>query len=184
MSQITVSHLTFAYDGACDNVFEDVSFVLDTDWRLGFTGRNGRGKTTFLKLLDGTLDSRGAVRAGVLRAVFPIPCGISEDDTQAVLERLLPDCPAWRILRELNCCVEQDALYRPFYTMSNGEQPRSCWPACFCTMAHSCSSTNRQTIWMPEDAAFWVNIWRRKGDISWFPTTETCWTAAPTICWY
>ena len=30
MSQITVSHLTFAYDGACDNVFEDVSFVLDT----------------------------------------------------------------------------------------------------------------------------------------------------------
>ena len=65
MSQITVSHLTFAYDGACDNVFEDVSFVLDTDWRLGFTGRNGRGKTTFLKLLDGTLDSRGAVRAGV-----------------------------------------------------------------------------------------------------------------------
>ena len=53
MSQITVSHLTFAYDGACDNVFEDVSFVLDTDWRLGFTGRNGRGKTTFLKLLDG-----------------------------------------------------------------------------------------------------------------------------------
>ena len=53
MSQIIVSHLTFAYDGACDNVFEDVSFVLDTDWRLGFTGRNGRGKTTFLKLLDG-----------------------------------------------------------------------------------------------------------------------------------
>ena len=48
MSQITVSHLTFAYDGACDNVFEDVSFVLDTAWRLGFTGRNGRGKTTFL----------------------------------------------------------------------------------------------------------------------------------------
>lgn len=29
MSQITVSHLTFAYDGACDNVFEDISFVLD-----------------------------------------------------------------------------------------------------------------------------------------------------------
>ena len=59
MSQITVSHLTFAYDGACDNVFEDVSFVLDTDWRLGFTGRNGRGKTTLLRILLGleTADS-------------------------------------------------------------------------------------------------------------------------------
>lgn len=185
MSQITVSHLTFAYDGACDNVFEDVSFVLDTDWRLGFTGRNGRGKTTFLKLLDGTLDSRGAVRAGVPVLYFPFPVEYPEDDTQAVLERLLPDCPAWRILRELKLLgVEQDVLYRPFYTMSNGEQTKILLASLFCTMAHSCSSTNRQTIWMPEDAAFWVNIWRRKGDISWFPTTETCWTAAPTICWY
>ena len=125
MSQITVSHLTFAYDGACDNVFEDVSFVLDTDWRLGFTGRNGRGKTTFLKLLDGTLESRGAVRAGVPVLYFPFPVEYPEDDTQAVLERLLPDCPAWRILRELNLLgVEQDVLYRPFYTMSNGEQTK------------------------------------------------------------
>ena len=125
MSQITVSHLTFAYDGACDNVFEDISFVLDTDWRLGFTGRNGRGKTTFLKLLDGTLDSRGAVRAGVPVLYFPFPVEYPEDDTQAVLERLLPDCPAWRILRELNLLgVEQDVLYRPFYTMSNGEQTK------------------------------------------------------------
>ena len=65
MSQITVSHLTFAYDGACDNVFEDVSFVLDTDWRLGFTGRNGRGKTTLLRLLQGALPCGGAVRSTV-----------------------------------------------------------------------------------------------------------------------
>ena len=83
MSQITVSHLTFAYDGACDNVFEDISFVLDTDWRLGFTGRNGRGKTTFLKLLDGTLDSRGAVRAGVPVLYFPFPVEYPEDASRA-----------------------------------------------------------------------------------------------------
>lgn len=170
MSQITVSHLTFAYDGACDNVFEDVSFVLDTDWRLGFTGRNGRGKTTFLKLLDGTLDSRGAVRAGVPVLYFPFPVEYPQDDTQAVLERLLPDCPAWRILRELNLLgVEQDVLYRPFYTMSNGEQTKILLASLFCTMAHSCSSTSRQTIWMPEDAAFWVNIWHRKGIYPGFP---------------
>ena len=49
MSQITVSHLTFAYDGACDNVFEDVSFVLDTDWRLGLTGRNGNHAAAALR---------------------------------------------------------------------------------------------------------------------------------------
>ena len=51
MSQICVSGLTFYYDGSYDNIFEDVSFTIDTDWKLGFIGRNGRGKTTFLNLL-------------------------------------------------------------------------------------------------------------------------------------
>ncbi len=50
MSIINVTNLTFAYDGSYDNIFENVSFQIDTDWKLGFTGRNGRGKTTFLNL--------------------------------------------------------------------------------------------------------------------------------------
>lgn len=51
MSLIKVSHLTFSHAGSFDYVFSDVSFQIDTDWKLGFIGRNGRGKTTFLKLL-------------------------------------------------------------------------------------------------------------------------------------
>ena len=35
MSQIAVNHLTFAYEGSFDNIFEDVSFIIDTDWKLG-----------------------------------------------------------------------------------------------------------------------------------------------------
>ena len=53
MSQISVNNLTFYYEGSYDNIFENVSFQLDTDWKLGFIGRNGKGKTTFLKLLMG-----------------------------------------------------------------------------------------------------------------------------------
>ena len=53
MSMIQVKNLTFSYEGSPEPVFEDVSFCIDTDWKLGFTGRNGRGKTTFLKLLMG-----------------------------------------------------------------------------------------------------------------------------------
>ena len=30
-----------------------MSFSIDTDWKLGFIGRNGKGKTTFLNLLLG-----------------------------------------------------------------------------------------------------------------------------------
>jgi lincosamide and streptogramin A transport system ATP-binding/permease protein len=51
MSLINVTNLTIAYDGSYDNIFENVNFQIDTDWKLGFTGRNGRGKTTFLNLL-------------------------------------------------------------------------------------------------------------------------------------
>ena len=51
MSMIKVENLTFDYPGSYDNVFENVSFQLDTDWKLGFVGRNGRGQTTFLNLL-------------------------------------------------------------------------------------------------------------------------------------
>lgn len=53
VSIIKVSDLTFCYEGSYDNIFENVSFQLDADWRLGLTGRNGRGKTTLLRLLEG-----------------------------------------------------------------------------------------------------------------------------------
>lgn len=53
MALIQITDLTFAYPGSFDNVFEHASFQLDTDWRLGLTGRNGRGKTTLLRLLQG-----------------------------------------------------------------------------------------------------------------------------------
>lgn len=71
MSLISISHLTFAYDGCFDNVFEDVSLRLDTDWKLGLTGRNGRGKTTLLKLLLGRYEYTGTISASVEFEYFP-----------------------------------------------------------------------------------------------------------------
>ena len=47
MAQINVSNLTFCYEGSFDNIFEEVSFSIDTNWKLGFIGRNGKGKKTF-----------------------------------------------------------------------------------------------------------------------------------------
>ena len=71
MSLIQVSNLTFCYEGSCDNIFENVSFQIDTDWRLGLTGRNGRGKTTLLRLLQGMYPHRGTIRASVGFDYFP-----------------------------------------------------------------------------------------------------------------
>ena len=52
MSMIKIENLTFSYPTSYDNVFENVSFQVDTDWKLGFVGRNGRGKTTFLNAVQ------------------------------------------------------------------------------------------------------------------------------------
>ena len=71
MSLISVNGLTFGYDGSADIIFENVSFSADTDWRLGFIGRNGKGKTTFLRLLLGEYEYGGAIRASVRFGEFP-----------------------------------------------------------------------------------------------------------------
>ena len=71
MSLINVQNLTFSYEGSYDKVFENVSFNIDTKWKLGFSGRNGRGKTTFLKLLMGEYEYSGKITASVNFEYFP-----------------------------------------------------------------------------------------------------------------
>ena len=53
MSMIQINNLTFRYDGAIENLFENVTLNIDTNWKLGLIGRNGKGKTTLLNLLLG-----------------------------------------------------------------------------------------------------------------------------------
>lgn len=125
MSLISVSNLTFAYDGSYDNIFENVSFQLDTDWRLGFTGRNGRGKTTFLNLLMGKYEYRGSISASVRFSYFPYEVADKSAMGYALLEEIAPDCQFWQIVKELHLLeLEEDVLYRPFQTLSNGEQTK------------------------------------------------------------
>ncbi len=56
MSLINIKDLTFGYDGTDVLLFSNVNIGIDTTWRLALAGRNGRGKTTFFKLLKGELD--------------------------------------------------------------------------------------------------------------------------------
>ena len=126
MSQIKISHLTFAYDGSYDNIFTDISLNLDTDWKLGFCGRNGRGKTTFLKLLMGQYEYSGSIKASVRFEYFPYAVADPTQNTLDILESIAPDTPMWKIQRELSLlCMTGDALYRPFETLSNGEMTKS-----------------------------------------------------------
>ena len=125
ISLINISHLTFGYDNGFGNVFEDVSFQIDTDWKLGFIGRNGRGKTTFLNLLMGKYEYRGIISASVCFDYFPYSIKDESRDTLAVIERIVPDYELWLLQKELSLLnVEEEILYRPFATLSNGERTK------------------------------------------------------------
>lgn len=125
MSLIQISHLTFGYDGSYDIIFDDVSLQLDTDWKLGFTGRNGRGKTTFLKLLMGKYEYRGSIAATVQFDYFPFEVEQKQNNTIDIVEQIAPECEYWQIKKELSLLeVEEDVLWRPYCYLSNGEQTK------------------------------------------------------------
>lgn len=132
MSLIHVSNLTFAYDGSYDNIFENVSFQIDTDWKLGFTGRNGRGKTTFLNLLLGKYEYSGFISADVCFEYFPFQVNDKEKQTLDIVEEIAPDYMLWELMRELSLLkVSDEVLYRPFNSLSNGEQTKVMLAALF-----------------------------------------------------
>lgn len=125
MSQISVSKLTFAYDGSYDNIFEDVNFQIDTDWKLGFIGRNGRGKTTFMKLLMNMYEYRGTITSSVTFDYFPFHVYDETQNTIDVVGNIDNSFEFWQLERELSLLeVTQDVLYRPFDSLSNGEQTK------------------------------------------------------------
>jgi lincosamide and streptogramin A transport system ATP-binding/permease protein len=132
MSLINVTNLTFAYDGSYDNIFEDVNFQIDTDWKLGFTGRNGRGKTTFLNLLLGKYEYGGHISANVSFEYFPFQVNNKQDQTLDIINTIVPDYQHWELMRELTLLkVTEDVLYRPFESLSNGEQTKVLLAALF-----------------------------------------------------
>lgn len=127
MSQILVNDLTFSYEGSFDPIFENVSFSIDTDWKLGFIGRNGKGKTTFLRLLAGDYAYRGSISTNAAFDYFPYPVTEAQKQLPAssFLEELKPGCEEWRVICELSQLGEDaEILYRPFKTLSFGEQTR------------------------------------------------------------
>ncbi|WP_312695198.1 Lsa family ABC-F type ribosomal protection protein [Caproiciproducens sp.] len=125
MSLIQICNLTFYYDGSYDTIFKNVSFQIDTDWKLGFTGRNGRGKTTFLNLLLEKYEYSGTISSSVPFDYFPFDVADRAQNTLEAVNGICPEAELWQLNRELSMLrVSQDVLYRPFETLSNGEQTK------------------------------------------------------------
>lgn len=127
MAQISVNNLTFCYEGSFDNIFENVSFSIDTDWKLGFIGRNGKGKTTFLNLLLGKYSYQGSITNYVPFDYFPYQLTDRQMKLPAseFMEEVKAGCVEWRVICEMSQLkADAELLYRPFITLSPGERTK------------------------------------------------------------
>ncbi|MBQ7534812.1 MAG: ABC-F type ribosomal protection protein [Stomatobaculum sp.] len=127
MAQIQVTDLTFSYEGSADEVFENVTFRIDTDWKLGLIGRNGKGKTTLLNLFMGKYDYRGTIAANTRFDYFPYPAADADPSNTGaeLMEKWKPQVELWQVLIQMDQLkMDPECLYRPFMTLSNGERTR------------------------------------------------------------
>ena len=124
MPTIEIKNLTFGFDVQTTNLFEQTDLTIQSEWKLGLIGRNGRGKTTLLKLLMGDYPYSGKIEHRLNFTYFPQKVADKEQLTYYVLQEL-SDFEQWKIERELNLLqVEADILWRPFSSLSGGEQTK------------------------------------------------------------
>ncbi len=125
MSQIIISQLSFSYDSFYDPVFHNVSLTLDSSWRLGLIGRNGKGKTTLLRLMTGAYEYSGKITSDLEFTYFPYEIPDDSATPAEIATALYPEIEMWELSRELNLLdVDPGALWRPFSDLSMGEQTK------------------------------------------------------------
>ena len=132
MSMIDGSNLTFGYEGSPELIFDHVGFQIDSGWKLGFTGRNGRGKTTFLRLLQGEYPYSGTISASVEFEYFPYEVANLSRTGLEVVREIAPEAEDWEIQRELGLLdLAERSLELPFSSLSNGERTKVLLAAMF-----------------------------------------------------
>ncbi|MBL8007750.1 MAG: ABC-F family ATP-binding cassette domain-containing protein [Ignavibacteria bacterium] len=92
MSTINFNSVTFYYPESAEKVFDNLNLSIDTSWRLGLTGRNGRGKSTLLRLMNKELiPVKGNVFSEINTFYFPfIPLLKNQITLNVIKENIAP----------------------------------------------------------------------------------------------
>ena len=126
MADIKVKNLTFAYDGQLTPLFKKVNLNIGLDWKLGLLGRNGQGKTTFLKLFLGELAPNGGqIERQTTFQYFPLKIDHPSYPTIMAIQDNYP-IEKWKLKKELSkmCSNSDELIWRPYAELSGGEQTK------------------------------------------------------------
>jgi lincosamide and streptogramin A transport system ATP-binding/permease protein len=112
MSAIVLTDLDFHYQAPYKQIFERLSIAIDTSWRTALVGRNGRGKTTLLRLLSGALEpTRGSIALPAGVSYFPYEPADAGRSVLEVLRECIAPFDEWeRRMEELLASQEPGAL--------------------------------------------------------------------------
>ena len=96
MALIALEDLSFHYEDPYNPIFEHLSLGIDTSWKTGLVGRNGRGKTTLLNLLRGQLQPSGGQRSMPVEPFyFPYVPPVETQPTLEVIRSSVAPFDAW-----------------------------------------------------------------------------------------
>ena len=114
MGTINFNSVTFYYVDSKDIIFEDLTLNIDTAWRLGLIGRNGRRKTTLLKLLNRKIvPVKGEIVSDIKTYYFPFVPENSEKTTFNVIKGNIAPFSYWELrMKELSDAADEKSLYK------------------------------------------------------------------------
>ena len=96
MALISLEDLGFHYEEPYNPIFEHLSMGIDTAWKTGLVGRNGRGKTTLLSLLCGRLrPTGGQLSMPVESFYFPYAPPVEDLPTLEVIRASVAPFDVW-----------------------------------------------------------------------------------------
>ena len=125
LSTIQINNLSFSYEGTYDELFNNISFNLDSTWKLGLISRNGRGKTTLLNLMMGKYDYQGGIHSKLKFDYFPFDIKDENKTAIEVVNDIKHDYEYWRLVKEITQLnLNEDLLYQDFTSLSMGERTK------------------------------------------------------------
>ncbi|MFD1417383.1 ribosomal protection-like ABC-F family protein [Companilactobacillus keshanensis] len=127
MGTIQIENMSYKYDQMVDNLFDSLNLQIDESWKLGLIGRNGRGKTTLMKILLGKLPYQGKIVSNLNFYYYPQDVTDKNRPTVEIVKELtdLEDYDLWKIEVELDKLqAKTDILEQDFSTLSPGEQTK------------------------------------------------------------